>query len=121
MNSPCLYLSERGQALLYVGEPCSIPVLTLENCAKWYEGLYMVMPDGRVQKVDIEVTSMVMDTHRDALWVDHLYHPRLLWRLAKHLGATLDERAHEVAIGRWMLESGNCDAQVSALNFDDPS
>lgn len=114
------YLSERGFPLLYVSEPGSVPTLTLENYTKWYEGLYLVTPEGAVQKVAIEIVELVMDKHDDALWIDHVYHPRLLYRLAQHLGAELDERALEVAIGRWMLESGVCDAMTAALKFDHP-
>lgn len=117
-NEPRIYLSERGHSLLYVDQPVDLPVLTLENYTKWYEGLYLVMPDGAVEKIAVEVVELVMDKYPDALWVDHLYHPRLLNRLADHLGALLDERAHEVAIGRWMLESDTCGAVVHALKFD---
>lgn len=119
-NAPRTYISERGFPLLYVSQPGPKSVLTLENYTKWYEGLYLVMPDGTIEKVTIGVVELVADKHHDALWVDHLYHPRLLYRLAQHLGAELDERALEVAIGRWMLESGTCDALFTSLNFDDP-
>jgi hypothetical protein len=119
-DSHRIYESERGFPLLYVYQPGPNPVLTLENYTKWYEGIYLVMPDGSVQKVGVDTIDEVQNKHRDALWVDHLYHPRLLYRVARHLNADIDERAVEVAIGRWMLESGNCHREVETLKFEDP-
>lgn len=115
-----IYVSERGFPLLYIHQPNDVPTLTLENYTKWYEGIYLVHPNGNVTKVESSDVTAVTDGHDDARWVDHLYHPRLLYRLAKHLGAVVCERSHEVAIGRWMLESGNCDDLVEVLAFDDP-
>jgi hypothetical protein len=98
-----LYLTPRGHALLYVNQPLDVPVVTLENYAKWYE-VYLVNPDGEVQKVDPDLINTVQNKHSDALWVDHHFHPRLLYRLAEWIGGTVDERAVEVAAGRWVIE-----------------
>lgn len=111
------YLSKRGFPLLFVQPPLDVPVLTAENYDKWYE-LYLVQPDGSVTQVDSTAVLDVADKHPDARWVDHLYHPRLLYRLAKHLGAELDERLLEVATGRWIFESE--DGQFPAELFSDP-
>lgn len=107
------YLSNRGIPLLYVGKPCDIPIVTLENYTKWYE-VYLVMPDGSVQVA--EGTLALLDKFEDAHWVDHHYHPRFLYRLAQVLNGTVDERAVEVAAGRWMIER----LQDDAYKFHDP-
>lgn len=120
MSEPCIYLSERGFPLLYIHEPNDVPTVTLENYTKWYEGIYLVHPDGRVEKVDSGQILALMDKYPDAWWRDHLYHPRLLYRLATELGACVCERSVEVAIGRWMLESGSCDDVTENLKFIDP-
>lgn len=110
------YVSRRGFPLLYVGKPMAVPVLTLENYTKWY-GIYLVMPDGTVQGVNPSDIESMTTAYLDAIWADHLYSPHLLYRLAKHLRAELDERAMEVAIGRWLLESGKYDAFVNEQKF----
>lgn len=102
------YLSKRNLPLLYVGPPGKVPIVTLENYTKWYD-IYLVMPDGSVQTVDSHLILEVVDeeTSKDhpCLWGDHLYHPVLIEKLAKKLGAQYDERAQEVAAGRWYYES----------------
>lgn len=98
------YLSARGIPLLYVRAPGDKPVLTLENYTKWY-GMDLVMPSGLVEGVDPEIMSAAADEEKYCVMGDHLFHPRLLIRVAKKLDAYLDERAVEVAAGRWMLES----------------
>lgn len=118
--APRVYLSERMHTLLYVGAPINIPVLTLENYTKWYE-LHLVNPDGSVTTVDSSVIDAVQDQHRDARWVDHLYHPRLLYRVAEYLNAAVDERAVEVAAGRWILESTQFENELERFKFHDPS
>ena len=100
------YLSWRNLPLLYVAEPLDKPVLTMENYTKWYR-VQLVMPDGLV----IDVPTGKIEEANDKLdlqgWVDHLFHPKLLIQLAKDLDAWIDERAIEVAGGRWMRE---CDS-----------
>lgn len=119
MSQHRTYVTRRGHTLLYVGEPVDCPVLTLENYTKWYE-LHLVYPDGTVTEVDVRDVELVSDQHMDAVWVDHLYHPRLLHRLARHLNADLDERALEVAVGRWMLEGPDDTLIAGQLNFTEP-
>lgn len=116
-NENRVYLSQRGKPLLYVDPPPGFVVLTAENYDKWYE-LYVIQPDGTVAAVDVKDLETVMDQHPEALWVDHLYHPRLIYWLAQHLGAEVDERLIEVAIGRWVSESGS--RQFPSELFSDP-
>lgn len=110
------YLSKRNIPLLYIGEPVSVPVLTLENYTKWYN-IYLVMPDGAVDTVNsdviLDIVSQYQSREYPCLWVDHLYHPFLLEKLAEKLNAELDERAQEVAAGRWYFES---DIQLNNTN-----
>lgn len=103
MSETFTYKSDRGMALLYVGEPLDLPVITLENYIKWYN-IFMVMPDGTVQTVPIEMVQKALDESRTALQIDHNFHPELLDRLGELLNAEVDERATEVATGRWVLE-----------------
>jgi hypothetical protein len=114
------YVSPRGHALLYTGDPVATPVLTAENYTKWYE-LYVVQPDGSVAEVDIVSVEDASANDPAALWIDHLYHPRLLHRLAQYLQAELDERLLEVAIGRWLLEGPDDGKTATALLFVEPS
>lgn len=113
------YTSKRNHPLLFVGEPSTDPILTAENYTKWYE-LYLVQPDGSVTEVAVEDLQLVMEQHDDARWVDHLYHPRLIYWLADQLKAEIDERLIEVAIGRWILESGDTGFPVELFNDPRP-
>lgn len=110
-----IYFSERNFPLLYVGEPLDVPVITLENYTKWYE-IYMVTSNGQVKKVPISIVQEVMEKYTDALWHDHHIHPRLLYRIAALIGGCVDERAIEVAAGRWMIER----IEDDKYNFTDP-
>lgn len=114
-NTP-MYLSPRGNPLLYVREPTTVPIVTLENYTKWYE-IFLVMPDGSVQEIDSDLIFDIDDSKVGCLWIDHLYHPRLLYRIAERLNACVDERAVEVAAGRWMIEQVNSDE----YNFHNPA
>lgn len=114
-----VYLSDRGHPLLFMGQPIGSAVLTLENYTKWYE-LYLVYPDASVKKVDVVAVQEVMEENPNAFWYDHLYHPQLLYSLATKLGAELDERALEVAIGRWMLEGPDDCKTATELKFTEP-
>lgn len=113
------YLSERGWPLLYVRKPVDVPVVTLENYTKWYE-IYLVNPDGGVEKLKSGIILEVCDKWPDARWVDHLYHPRLLYRVAEYLGASVCERAVEVAAGRWIMESPEFENESNRFKFYDP-
>jgi hypothetical protein len=97
------YYSDRGMQLLYVGQTCGVPILTLENYMKWYN-MFLVNPDGSVELVSINVIQEAMERDPLAIQSDHSYHPRLLFRIAELLKAEVDERAIEVAAGRWMIE-----------------
>jgi hypothetical protein len=97
------YTTERGHHLLFMGQPLDKPVLTLENYGKWYE-MHVIQPDGTVAAVDVKVLSETMDIYSDALWIDHLFSPRLIYRVAQQMDYYVDERALEVALGRWVME-----------------
>jgi hypothetical protein len=97
-----------------VGQPASVPILTLENYTKWYE-IYVITPDGHVEKVDSDVVLAVLGEYNDAQISDHVFHPRLLYRVAQELGGEVEERAVEVAAGRWSIEVQNTE------EFDDPA
>jgi hypothetical protein len=115
-NENRTYLSDRGIMLLYVGEPVSVPILTLENYTKWYS-VFMIMPDGTVEKIPGNMITHILSKHKDAEISDHCFHPRLLYRLAEYYKGELHERAAEVAAGRWMNEA----MQEDPYNFWDPS
>lgn len=102
--SKSIYFSPRGSMLLWHGEATKEPVITLENTSKWYE-IYMVSLEGVLQ-VPIELIEEISDKEGIQLWVDHLYHPRLLYRLAEHYKGYVDPIAIEVATGRWLQEDG---------------
>jgi hypothetical protein len=110
-----VYHSNRGFPLLYMGLPLEVPVVTMENYTKWYR-IYMVMPDGSVEDVSALIDE-VMAQYPDAMMSDHCYHPRLLYRLAEMNKACVDERAIEVAAGRWVIEA----TEDTSYNFHDPS
>lgn len=115
MPKIAVYVTSRNHPLLYTGELFDKPMLTLENYDKWY-GAHLVMPDGSVVEVPSKDLVAVTDKFADARWIDHLLHPRLLYRLARHLDAYIDIRAIEVAAGRWMIEHIEDDSH----NFNDP-
>lgn len=102
--SKSVYFSPRGNMLLWHAEATKEPVITLENASKWYE-IYMVSLEGVVQ-VPIELIEEISDKEGIQLWVDHLYHPRLLYRLAEHYKGYADPIAIEIATGRWLQEDG---------------
>lgn len=113
---PRIYHSERGYALLYTGQPIEgKSILTLENYTKWYD-IHLVNPDGSVSAVDVRILHDAQEIDSKAQWVDHLYHPRLLYRVAEILKAEFDERAIEVAAGRWMLEKFDCSDILTPLS-----
>ena len=117
------YFSDRGLPLLFVHRLNNIPVVALENYTKWYS-IYLIVPNGgkgEVVKIDPRTIFEVCAKYSDARWVDHLYHPRLLYRLAQHLNATVCERSAEVAAGRWIMESREFEDECDRFKFHDPS
>lgn len=80
-----LYFSERGLPLLYVDKPLDIPVVTLENYTKWYN-IYVIAPDGTVTRADQDALLDLGNKYPDAMWHDHYFHPRLLYRYAALIG-----------------------------------
>lgn len=101
-NSPAIVYRSPGRGKpLICQTPNTIPVLTMENCEKWYS-LYLLHPDGAITEVD---RDLVLDcVERGEMWVDHIYHPNLLKRVAKRLDGCVDVVSLEVAAGRWVME-----------------
>lgn len=116
-QSECSYFSARNLQLLYVGKPVSVPVITLENYTKWYS-VHVVMPDGSVKVASVsDIPTEMLPPF--AIWSDHCIHPYALELLAKIHGGEVDERAQEVAIGRWILETGLYDELITKEHFND--
>jgi hypothetical protein len=114
-----VYLSKRNIALLYIGRPVDVPIITMENYTKWY-GIYLVMPDGTVEAVDPDVSDAAAKKLSFWPYGDHLFHPQLLIQLRKDHGWEVDERALECAGGRWVREHDMMYELVQAnpmLNF----
>jgi hypothetical protein len=108
------YVSERGHSLMFVGEPLEVPVITLENYEKWYE-IHVVMPDGSVQGVNVKTLQEAENKDFKAMWIDHDFHPRLLYRVAELLDGCVHETAVEVAAGRWAINHWE-----NAADFHEP-
>lgn len=101
MPSNEIYYSDRGIPLLYIGGPRSTPIITLENCDKWY-GVEIISVEGVVSNVAPYVLDEVVNKYPAALMGDHNYHPHFLHCLAIHLKAWADIRSIEVAGARWL-------------------
>lgn len=96
-----LYMSDRDIPLIYVDSPLDVPIITLENYIKWYS-VFVILPSGEVQKVPVQ---KIEEANESGSWVaDHCFHPKLLYRLAKMYGGSVDSQAVEIAIGRWIEE-----------------
>lgn len=97
------YYSERGHQLLYTGRSAEVPIITLENYPKWYR-IHVIRSDTSVSTVPNAVVYRALDSDPLAKISGHLFHPRLLYRAAAIMNADVDDRAIEVAAGRWMIE-----------------
>lgn len=100
-----LFLTERNEPLITT-EVQDKPVITLENYTKWYD-IYQLMPCGKVIKVpvmEILKVEKTMANNHIPFRVDHVWHPSILPLLAKQMDCYYDEQAHEVLVGRWVME-----------------
>lgn len=97
-----LIVSDRGIPLL-CQEIQTWPLIVLEDWNKWYS-VFVLFPDGRVEKVGVDVIEEIEDT---ILYQDHNFHPKLLALLGKHYGAEVDWKSDEMATGRWVHEIEN--------------
>lgn len=70
----CTYLSDRQIPLVYNERPQDKPVLTVENYCKWYN-LYLVMPNGEVEKLDDDKIYHLIENACDTFWSDHCINP----------------------------------------------
>ncbi len=90
---------------MHFGDLSDKPIITLENYTKWYN-IYVIKTDGTVDKVQPEIIEEAHKLNKYYGIIDHLYHPNILNKVAELLDAEVDERASEVAAGRWHYESG---------------
>ena len=98
-------VSDRNIPLL-CQEVSSFPLIVLEDWNKWYSA-FVLFPDGRVEKVSIDVIVEIEDKEGTMLYRDHNFHPKLLALLGKHYGAEVDWKSDEMATGRWVHEIEN--------------
>ena len=98
-----IYFSKRRNPLVYVGEVKKVPVLTVENSAKWY-GFCLVLPDGSVEEVDFGVLLPSADEKGLVPYVDHVPNALLVPGMAESRGWVLDARSYEMMVGRWESE-----------------
>jgi hypothetical protein len=75
-------------------------LITVENYEKWYN-LYIIQPTG---EVEIVPTGVIDDYYPGRYWVDHVWHPALALKVAKHLGGEVPATSLEVIAGRWVLK-----------------
>lgn len=111
-----LYFSNRGIPLVYTGTEHLSSVLTVENYCKWYD-FYLVYPSGRVEPVDSEAILAAQQIDPEAIFVDHIYHPRVAYIISEQLNAELCKQSVEMITGRWILESNQCADAAKALHL----
>lgn len=112
MTRSGLLTSDRGHLLFYDGIG-DTPVLTVENCCKWY-GLYVIRPSLEVVKFecDRDDEQEFYKLYKETAYGDHVFNPRFVVFLARRYGYELPACALEVLIGRWRLECLNEDYTV---------
>lgn len=96
------HVSHRGLPLVYRGAPI-VATLTVESYCKWYD-LCLVRPDGTYGVVPFGALEAYTDMEEQTAYVDHVPNPVLVERLCNAMGWELDEQAHEMMIGRWIME-----------------
>jgi hypothetical protein len=84
--------------LVYMHEPWTKPIVTIENYCKWYD-LYLVHPDGRVEAVPFPEERI-----EGAPYLDHAPNPSHVLHWAERMGYHLHEESEEMMIGRWEIE-----------------
>lgn len=92
-------VSERGIELMDQ-DPISTPLITVEKYEKWYN-LYVISPRGEVQTISPELISHLSTAK--VSWIDHLFHPILVQRVALALKGEVSPVTLEVITGRWAL------------------
>lgn len=114
-----MHFSERGIPLVNCSGSRLTPIITVENYVKWY-GLYLIHVNGEVEIISPDIMDEINASDPVAIRGDHCYHPRLLYRLASKLEARICPQSLEVVIGRWLMDSGECDDAVKSLKFNEP-
>lgn len=97
------YLSERGIPLVYIDPPRDKPVLTVENYCKWY-GFHLVHPDGSVTSLSSDDYYEIQSHDPSAISGDHLYSPRLYYRIVAALNLRRCSETIDMITGRWVRE-----------------
>lgn len=103
-----IYFNDRGHPLAYWGEPRIWPVLTVELYLKWY-ALYLVMPDGSVEKLEYGRYKHLED-QKDTpiLWGDHVLYPPAYDAICEALGLEPDSNSRDLVYGRWVCDEQDC-------------
>lgn len=80
--------------LLVLQAPYKVPVITVTQNRKWYTP-FLVFPNGYVTQLDI--TSEL-----EYGYVDHMFDPDMLQKLAKDIGAIIDIDTWAVVCDAWL-------------------
>lgn len=98
-GGPLTYYSDRNWPLAgSVMSGCD--VLTVETTDTW-RSMYLIKHDGTVAKVDNRIITDINVAHGGEWIKNNCFHPYLLTRVAKRLGASVHPHATELAAGRW--------------------
>ena len=97
------YLSNRDLPLICTQKEIAQPTLTVENYVKWYN-LYLVMTDGTVEEVSIDLIKQFEIEFNLILLHNHCFNPLAIEKFADWCGWLLDDVSYEVIVGRWVIE-----------------
>lgn len=98
-GGPLTYYSDRNWPLAGTATE-GVDILTVETTDTW-RSVYIIHPDGTVSKVENRILTEINQANGGEWIKNHCFHPYLLSRVAKRLGASICPHAHELAAGRW--------------------
>jgi hypothetical protein len=102
------YLSDRNIPLVFNGEASTFPgIITIENYLKWYN-LYIVRPDGSVEKLQSDNTIA---------WRDHVPCPSDIVAFADRRHLDIDQQSMEMIVGRYTLEARDIDPEAIGIEY----
>ncbi len=104
-EAPREFFSDRGISLFAGDFGCAVPLLTVENCAKW-NSMWLITPDGEISPVPFENASDNEGIAFAAVYGpydDDIPNPHEVERLAGRTGWQVDGCALEMMWGRWLL------------------
>jgi len=107
-------MSDGSVVMLLKTAPCHEPVVTMRNASKWY-GLVVVYPDGKT--VEHDFGQLEPFTEHSA-YRDHVPNPAAVQRWADSGGYLVDQRALEMMLGRWLIESNDDDLADVLARFE---